>query len=194
MFNHFIMSSDNCVSVHYSYSISIYIYIYLKFQPIVALIRPLPGSLKRKAFNWIHWGLGTIGHILAGKGLQSCFNILWWTRYFSLLLRQVQNKIDSFENMCILGLSSNFNICENTQTFARNSVCFELQTNTSAIPGQCLVTSQFNLFNTITKHYIVISQFYRYAILCQYITFWYHNLSYTQNNYKPSIYWVEWIH
>jgi hypothetical protein len=54
----------------------VYPYIYLKFQPIVALIRPLPGSLKRKVFNWIHWGLGTIGHILAGKGLQSCFNIL----------------------------------------------------------------------------------------------------------------------
>jgi hypothetical protein len=53
----------------------VYPYIYLKFQPIVALIRPLPGSLKRKVFNWIHWGLGTIGHILAGKGLQSCFNV-----------------------------------------------------------------------------------------------------------------------
>ena len=145
----------------------VYPYIYLKFQPIVALIRPLPGSLKRKVFNWIHWGLGTIGHILAGKGSQSCFNILLWTRYFSLLLCQVQNKIDSFDNMCILCLSSNFNICENTQTFAGKSVCFELHTNTSTIPGQCLVTSQFNLFNTLTKHYIVISQFYRYIILLQ---------------------------
>ncbi|XP_033738341.1 ferric-chelate reductase 1-like isoform X2 [Pecten maximus] len=34
-------------------------------NPIVAVCRPLPGTVKRKIFNWIHWGLGSSAHILA---------------------------------------------------------------------------------------------------------------------------------
>ncbi|XP_063442081.1 ferric-chelate reductase 1-like isoform X1 [Mytilus trossulus] len=45
--------------------IGIVVLVFTVANPIVALIRPLPGSVKRKCFNWIHWGFGTIGHILA---------------------------------------------------------------------------------------------------------------------------------
>lgn len=37
------------------------------FQPIIAILRPLPGTMKRKIFNWIHWAVGTGAHFLASK-------------------------------------------------------------------------------------------------------------------------------
>ncbi|CAG2056667.1 unnamed protein product, partial [Timema podura] len=35
------------------------------FQPIGALFRPHPGSRRRPIFNWLHWLLGNMAHILA---------------------------------------------------------------------------------------------------------------------------------
>ncbi|XP_062597599.1 ferric-chelate reductase 1-like [Saccostrea cucullata] len=34
-------------------------------NPIIAILRPLPGTVKRKIFNWIHWAVGTGAHFLA---------------------------------------------------------------------------------------------------------------------------------
>lgn len=37
------------------------------FQPIGAYFRPHPGTQKRFIFNWAHWLVGNVAHIIASK-------------------------------------------------------------------------------------------------------------------------------
>ncbi|KAM4534252.1 LOW QUALITY PROTEIN: ferric-chelate reductase 1, partial [Odontesthes bonariensis] len=41
-------------------------------QPIMAILRPSPLSPRRIIFSWMHFGAGTIGHILAEKSNVEC--------------------------------------------------------------------------------------------------------------------------
>lgn len=36
-------------------------------QPFGALFRPAPSSSKRPIFNWLHWLIGNVAHILASE-------------------------------------------------------------------------------------------------------------------------------
>lgn len=36
-------------------------------QPIGAAFRPHPGARRRPIFNWLHWLIGNMAHILASK-------------------------------------------------------------------------------------------------------------------------------
>lgn len=38
-------------------------------QPIGAAFRPHPDSRRRPIFNWLHWLVGNVAHILASKNL-----------------------------------------------------------------------------------------------------------------------------
>ena len=46
------------------------------FQPMMALLRPLPDGERRYIFNWAHWAVGTVATILACKFLSRKYLLL----------------------------------------------------------------------------------------------------------------------